>query len=493
MALASLSAACGEDDPRTTPATSPVTTSTAPPTTTTADALPTTTVASAAEPEPGAADEPSTSATTAPDRSEGTTPSDDISNGELRWSDVLDDLSASAESCIRESLGEEYLEALLARPVTSGDFSTDDDALVLACIGPEPARDVFLSALVSVIGSEVGDEEMACLREQTAGLDVIGIAESPNDSPKRLAAVFMSGRCLGDAFFSFYLAPSGVEFVDLSDGETACLREWQAGVDWDGLSEAAEGPEEDFVAESWAFLMGLQECLPEQIRFDTGSVDAPAGVDDDHGNSQAAATAIEVGEAVGGSLDYQDGDVDYFVFEAVGGEAYEIGVAPGELEDPTVRLYGADGLLLDYDDDSGGSFAPRLFWPADGSGPLYVKVGGYDNGSYTLMITVPDVKDDHADWRAAATAAAVGEAVEGVLHHGDFDYFVFQAVEGELYELGVSSGTLANPAVVLYDADGAFLASDSPRLHWRAASTGPLYVEVHGFGNTGSYTLMIAR
>ena len=389
LALALLAAACGEDDPTTAPTTSPETTSTAPPTTTTSSAPQTTTAASAAEPEP--ADAPGTSATTVPDPSEGAAPSDDSLGGELRWSDVLDDLSASAQSCIRESLGQEDLDAVLARPVTSDDFPTDDDALMLACIGPERARDVFLSALVWSIqfeaGIVIGDEEMACLRESMADIDVIGMVESPDDSSDAIALLGilgLFGQCLGDAFFSLLLADSGVELEDLSDEEMACLREWLAVADWDRLAEVADDPQS---AEALLVLsFGWLECLPEQIGFDTATpVEAPPGVDDDHANHQTAATGIAVGEAVGGSLEY-GGDIDFFVFDAVEGEFYELSVVSGTLEDPTLALYDADGRWLDYDDDSGGSLAPLLFWEPSHTSAVYVEVGGYGTGSYTLTV-----------------------------------------------------------------------------------------------------------
>lgn len=95
---------------------------------------------------------------------------------------------------------------------------------------------------------------------------------------------------------------------------------------------------------------------------------------------------MTVGEPVGGELHY-GGEVDFFVFEAVGGEFYEIAVAPGTLEDPTLALYDAGVWQLDFDDDSGGSLAPLLLWEASDSGPLYVEVGGFGAGSYTLTIT----------------------------------------------------------------------------------------------------------
>ena len=491
LALALVAAACGADDPIPAPTTSPVTTATDPQTTTTAPA---------AEPEPGdvAADEPSTSPTTAPDPSEGAAPSDEDPSGELLWSDVFDDSSASAQDCIRESLGEADLDAALARPVTSDDFPTDDDVSMLACIGPEHARDVVLSGLVWSMQTEtgvvVGAEEMACLRESMADIDVIGMVESSDDLGA-IALLGAFGRCLGDAFISLMLVDSGVEFEDLSDDEKVCLRERQAGVDWDGLTGDPEAGFEAFLDLS----LGMFECLPE-LGFDgVSSVETPPGVDDDHADSYEGATAIDVDEAAGGSLEY-DGDVDFFVFEAVEGESYELSVAPRTLDDPTVALYDADTWQLGYNDDSGDSLAPRLFWSADGSGPRYVEVAGYGIGSYTLRVAVSDIDDDHANSLEGAAAAGVDVPVGGSLEYdGDVDFFVFDAVEGEVYQIDVAPGTLEDPTVALYDADGWQLDYDddsgdslAPRLLWPTTSSGPLYVEVGGYG-AGSYTLTIAH
>ena len=247
-------------------------------------------------------------------------------------------------------------------------------------------------------------------------------------------------------------------------------------------------------------MFGWLDCLPEDIGLDTApSVEAPAGVDDDHGNSpQLTGSAAVVGFPVGGSLEY-DGDVDYFVLVPVEGEVYDISVEPGTLEDPTVALYDSDDWQLAYDDDSGHALAPRLFWLAESRGLLYVEVGGYGIGSYTLTVSVSDVDDDHADSSAGATSAEVGKAVQGTLDYGgDVDFFVFDAVEGELYELSVAPGTLEDPTLTLYGADGWQLDYDddsgnglAPLLLWEAPSTGPFHVEVAGFGD-GSYTLTVA-
>ncbi len=63
-----------------------------------------------------------------------------------------------------------------------------------------------------------------------------------------------------------------------------------------------------------------------------------------------------------------------------------------------------------------------------------------------MTIAVSDVVDDHADLQADATAAGVGEPVEGVLHYdGGVDLFVFEAESGESYEIRVAPNTPEAP------------------------------------------------
>ena len=162
----------------------------------------------------------------------------------------------------------------------------------------------------------------------------------------------------------------------VSFAEQACIR---------GALDEAE-LESDAGGSPWtAYSVGLLYCLGDLIAAQIAAVSASLddhSQTDDHADSIRGATAAAVGAPVKGILEYAF-DTDFFVFDAVEGEAYEIAVAPGTLEDPTVTLYDADGLWLDDDDDSGGSLAPLLFWSADTSGPIYVEVGGYGAGSYT--------------------------------------------------------------------------------------------------------------
>ncbi len=499
LVLALAVSACGTDDPIAGPVAEATTTTSAVP-----DAEATTTI-SAAAPEP--AEVPPASTAVVAEASPGS----EGSNGAQvaiespdgpSWSEILDRLDVSEQSCIREVLDEAGLdeagrESAMSRRLFSDDFPMAEDAAMFECLASETATDVFVTSMIAAmepeLGVDVSDDERACLRDRLAGIDLAALVSASEISDDDTSVLVLLGalvNCIPDAFISSVLADFDMGFDDLSEDEKACARELLVGLDSDGLTGSDDDGEAAFEA-IFALSFGLIDCVPGLAE---GEMALPPGE-----FSPEEAMPAAVGEPIGDALDSAD-DTDLFVFDAVGGEFYEIGVEPGTLEDPTVTLYDADGAWLDYNDDSGDSLASLLYWSADSSGPLYAEVGGYGAGSYTLTVEVSDVDDDHANSSAGATPAEVGEAVGGSLEYdGDVDYFVFDAVEGELYELSVAPGTLEDPTVALYDADGAWLdhnddsgGSLAPRLFWPAEVSGPLYVEVGGYGS-GSYTLTVAR
>ena len=238
----------------------------------------------------------------------------------------------------------------------------------------------------------------------------------------------------------------------------------------------------------------------EVAGYDVGSYTLTvmaSDVVDDYADGLVGAARVGLGEVVEGALDYQ-GDVDYFGFEAVAGRLYEIEVTLGTLSDSIVAIFDADGYPLDYNDDQQGSLASRLEWRAPDTGTFYVEVAGYGNGSYTLAVEETDIVDDYADGLVGAARVGLGEVVEGAFdYQGDWDYFAFEAVAGELYEIQVDLGTLPHSVVTVLDADGYPLDYDddhpdssAARLFWRAPDTGTFYVEVAGY-DVGSYTLTV--
>ena len=106
---------------------------------------------------------------------------------------------------------------------------------------------------------------------------------------------------------------------------------------------------------------------------------------DDHPNSTANATPVEIGVTTQGALDYA-GDVDFFAFEATEGELYQLDVTLGTLQNSIAVIFDTRGTWLDITDDD--STASRLIWHAPTTGTYYIRVTSpyAGTGTYTLTI-----------------------------------------------------------------------------------------------------------
>ena len=229
---------------------------------------------------------------------------------------------------------------------------------------------------------------------------------------------------------------------------------------------------------------------------ETGSYTLTAStIDDDHANAIEGATHAAVGDALQGSIEYE-GDEDFFAFNAVEGETYQISVELGTLPDPWLMLYDTDHEELTYNQ------ASYIVLEAPSSGEYYVAVWDnyYSTGTYTL--TVSRVEDDHANSIEAATHAAAGGALQGSIEYeGDEDFFAFEAVEGETYQISVELGTLSDSWLALYGTDHEALdynddhgVSAASQLVWKAPNSGEYYIAVGGYEyETGSYTLTLTK
>ena len=117
----------------------------------------------------------------------------------------------------------------------------------------------------------------------------------------------------------------------------------------------------------------------------------------------------------------------------------------------------------------------------------------------------PDTRtlDDHGDSADQATGVEVGKPVKGQLDYEfDFDYFRFQAKEGQKYRISVHHRDLRPSSLGLYAPDGStgqnrsWVTRDQtatgPRIVWIAPSTDRYYFAVHNFGGkTGTYTVAV--
>ena len=177
--------------------------------------------------------------------------------------------------------------------------------------------------------------------------------------------------------------------------------------------------------------------------------------DDAEADRPTEAADVEVGEVVGGSLDYIF-DFDFFRFEAEGGKQYRFRVEHSTLGQSSITLYGPNGLNEGREGWRGrqrGPDGPLLLWQAPSSGVYYFAVQNFGgkSGNYTFTIE-PAGPDDHGDTPESATEVRSGQRVSGNIDHSlDYDYFIFSAKEGSryLFEFNGTSRTCRAPICIM--------------------------------------------
>ncbi len=115
---------------------------------------------------------------------------------------------------------------------------------------------------------------------------------------------------------------------------------------------------------------------------------------DDHADSPAGATAINIGDTVNGDIE-EGRDVDWFTFPAGFGAEYVITTELGTLADTTLLVTDTAGRRLADNDDYNGSYASQVTLVTDAEGRLLVKVAAYgrrQTGTYTLKVQGPPVR-----------------------------------------------------------------------------------------------------
>lgn len=221
---------------------------------------------------------------------------------------------------------------------------------------------------------------------------------------------------------------------------------------------------------------------------------------DAHANTQDGATAVEIGDRIRGSLDYDD-DVDVFVLQAEEGEYYEIRPESGTPPHAWVQLTSAGGERLARTFLEDQQEQQSLIFEASIDETYFIEVHGHGTGAYTLAVNRGQVEDDHSVTQSGATELSVNEPVHGQIDYEmDDDMFAFQAEQGQVYAVDVDRGALSIRTVDIgpYPMRGlAFCVSredpDVLRRYWVATHSGVYYVPVGGCGpgSLGSYTVTL--
>ena len=107
--------------------------------------------------------------------------------------------------------------------------------------------------------------------------------------------------------------------------------------------------------------------------------------DGDCTRSDDALPGLILDEPAHGAIDHE-GEVDCFTFAGEAGQAYQVDVALGSLEDSVLAVYGGD--YWESNDDFGDSAASRITFEAPVAASYYVEVLGWGGatGSYTVTV-----------------------------------------------------------------------------------------------------------
>ena len=273
--------------------------------------------------------------------------------------------------------------------------------------------------------------------------------------------------------------------VDIGDDDRACLREQITDVDVSAVIAAtAEG--NDTLTE--ALSLEMLSCFPDLFITE---ITAALGVEFDQlGDDEQACLQKWVSDNIPAILAGEDDDT----FNAA--IADMIACAPDLLFiTPIVAEFGVE--LDELGDDERTCLRE---WVSDNA-PTVLAAAENDTLAtaigFEMIACAPDLFiDDHANVFADATPLTVGEAATGTIdYEADVDWFVFQAQEGESYQIDVVPDTMSDPEVSLYDGEENWLDYNddyndlAPRIYWQALTSATYYIEVAGY-DTGTYKLI---
>ena len=237
----------------------------------------------------------------------------------------------------------------------------------------------------------------------------------------------------------------------------------------------------------------------------------PEPINDIAGDSSTTAVLVS-GESQSSGIDFS-GDKDWFKVNLETGQSYTFnvkgaGAGVGTLRDAQVKLYNSAGQVVGSDDDSGAASDAQLVVQPEAAGEYFVEVsswGATDLGTYTIDMHSAALSDDLADDISTQGRLTVGGNVDGEIGFiSDRDWYAIELEAGMRYQFDLkgsdsNKGTLADPYLMLYNADGIALArnddaqgtSDS-QVVYSAEQTGTYYLSagagIYGLGE-GTFNL----
>lgn len=243
-------------------------------------------------------------------------------------------------------------------------------------------------------------------------------------------------------------------------------------------------------------------------------------VDDFTPNGTGTNGTLTAGGDVAGNIE-TSGDQDWFSITLTAGRQYQFDAQGTGLSDAFLEVRDSSGAVLTSDDDSGAGLNARITFTPTTSGTYFVVVSavGSATGAYSVAaqdlggpvttvpgITVSEGASDAPGSTATTDALVSGDTFSGELSSvGDKDFVSITLTAGTQYTFdlqgaGAGTGTLADPFLVLRDANGNFAAQDDnsgpgsdARIVFTPDSTGTYYLSARTFGTDGgTYALVTA-
>lgn len=179
---------------------------------------------------------------------------------------------------------------------------------------------------------------------------------------------------------------------------------------------------------------------------------------EDHGATQATATAVSLATTVG-VIGFA-GDVDAFSFTVTQGKIYSVTTS-------------SSSVRVELRDAQFGSLGSSTSFRATASGTVYALVSAWSSSSSPVSYTlsVADLgADDHGDTAATATPAMPGTTTGNIQFTGDVDVLAVTPTPGHHTRV-VCTAVTASCSLTVRDASGTTLANASSSVSFKAAAT----------------------
>lgn len=214
-------------------------------------------------------------------------------------------------------------------------------------------------------------------------------------------------------------------------------------------------------------------------------------------DDRANATNISSGDQIEGTV-ADDGDEDWFAFEAERGDTVNATLDVGSGGADTIVLTDGDSKL---DSETGENSTVSVGTTVREDDILYLKITRNtfaNNGTdYTLTLdTSTDDEFEPNEDRGNATRITTGTTQEGTISIDDADWYEFDAQRGETINLTVEGGTGGENTIRLYDDErkvsSVTVGDSTGSAGTTVQESGTYYVEIvrNNFANSGTdYTL----